>query len=401
MHVIKRLGWALPFAGVLLACREQLTAPASCPALCPGNQTVLDTVLDATPSGDTSFVGYVTAGQGSSLRVSDSLPGTEDRAAFRFTPRVDSVFVSSDSAYHQFNVDSVQLGVSVLQRDTLVKGLYLFLYRLSPTLDSSWTFDSVENQLTPATLVDSIMLDDTLATGRLTITIRDSVGLSKLSFTVLDSTRLAIGVRIQAQAPTGVRIGGAISGSLAPSFVSFVHVQTPDTTQQLRTIARGVSFNTFVTRNLPVPNPDLLGIGGVPSERALIRFSIPPFIRDSTILIRATLELVPTSAYLGLPGDSVFIIVRGLLSDLGAKSPTTTAIRSPELILGSADTLRIEMVHLAQTWEGATPLPSGLFLTLTPEGSSFTRAEYFSSRSPSGRPRLRLTYALRYPFERP
>ena len=40
-------------------------------------------------------------------------------------------------------------------------------------------------------------------------------------------------------------------------------------------------------------------------------------------------------------------------------------------------------------------------LQLLPEGSSFSRATFGSSRSPGLVPRLRVTYARRFPFEAP
>ena len=44
----------------LAACQEKLTAPADCPALCPGGQPqVFDEVFTAISGADSSFVGYI------------------------------------------------------------------------------------------------------------------------------------------------------------------------------------------------------------------------------------------------------------------------------------------------------------------------------------------------------
>ena len=86
------LGAFLLVAGT--ACRDELTTPVDCPALCPGGQPqVLDTVFTATLGGDSSHVGYVAAGLGPSLRVSNGLPVSEDRALTMFLPRPDSIAV--------------------------------------------------------------------------------------------------------------------------------------------------------------------------------------------------------------------------------------------------------------------------------------------------------------------
>ena len=62
------------------------------------------------------------------------------------------------------------------------------------------------------------------------------------------------------------------------------------------------------------------------------------------------------------------------------------------------------MTRLVQLWQSTTPRPQSIFLQLLPEGATFTRAVFFSSRAhvPDGTnvtPRLRLTYQRAFPFE--
>ena len=57
----------------------------------------------------------------------------------RFVARPDSYTVKPDS-FLPYTLDSVSLSVSVDYRDTTVKHLRLYLYRLPATVDSSVTF---------------------------------------------------------------------------------------------------------------------------------------------------------------------------------------------------------------------------------------------------------------------
>ncbi|HEU5304258.1 MAG TPA: hypothetical protein VFU40_06390, partial [Gemmatimonadales bacterium] len=66
---------------VLAGCQEKLTAPADCPALCPGGQPVVyDEVFTPIPGADSSFRGYVEPHQAAALLSSDGLLGYEERA---------------------------------------------------------------------------------------------------------------------------------------------------------------------------------------------------------------------------------------------------------------------------------------------------------------------------------
>ena len=84
---------------VSVGCQERLTAPADCPALCPGGQArVFDTVLTPIPNSDTSYTGYVARASAKALLVSNGLPASEDRAVYRFFARPDSIEVRDTCA---------------------------------------------------------------------------------------------------------------------------------------------------------------------------------------------------------------------------------------------------------------------------------------------------------------
>jgi hypothetical protein len=396
------LGAFLLVAGA--ACRDELTTPADCPSLCPGGQPqVVDTVLTATLGGDSTYIGYVAAGLGPSLRVSNGLPVSEDRALTVFLPRPDSIAVDG-APRAVIRLDSAIIGVTLQARDTNVTGLKLFLYNLttdSADLDTTTTFADVEPRMVQANLIDSIVVPDSVKSGllRLTVTGADTARIGA------DSTgRFEIGIKMTANAPTGVRLA-SIAASGSPSVTHFVHVEIADTNLAKQTFSRFPSFTTFVSQTPPPFNVDLLGVGGAPSARSLLRFSLPRDIRDSVTILRATLELTPDATLLGLPNDKALLQAFGVIGDLGAKSPVITSgstIGLLEVQSGTSDTLSVDITRLVRAWQGENGIPQLVFLALAPEAASFTQGVFRSTRSPAGgAPRLRLTYFRKFPFEVP
>lgn len=399
-----RLRHGLTLAALTLlaaGCQEKLAAPADCPNLCPGSFDVRDTILYALPDGDTTFSGYVRAGQGVSLRVSNQLPASEDRAVVRFGARPDS-FAVGDSL-RPYVVDSANLEISLIYRDSLVPGLKIFLYRLPATVDSSTTFAQVDGAFVPSALLDSFVVDDTIKTQRLIRTFKGA-DLAKLAIPAADSGVLAIGVGIRASSPTGVRIGSVGAGSGTPTFRSYITVQDVDTTYA-RSFTPSVRFNTFVSQTPTLVDQSVLTLGGTPSNRAIVRFPWPLVLRDSAQLVRVTLEFTPSEPITGLRGDSAYLVARPALADLGGKSSTANdaSFASPAGILpGDADTLAFEVRRSVTTWQGESGLPPMFVLQMFPEASTFSVARLGSSRSAEAlRPRLRVTYVLTYPFGNP
>lgn len=387
---------------LLLACQERLAAPADCPNLCPGGYIVRDTILTPVFGTDSGYEGYVLAGQGGSLRVSYQLPASEDRAVIRFSARPDS-FTFNDTL-RAYTIDSVVLSIGLQYRDTAVKNLVVSIYRLPATLDSGFTFIDADTAFTPANVIDTFMVADSVISGTLTRTFKGAT-LAQVLIAPADTGVLAMGVQLRAAQPTGIRIGSAGGGGLAPLFTTYLHFPTPgDTSTTSRTFVRGPSFARFLSQTIPVLDTTVLTVGGAPSSRSVIRFPWPLQLRDSAQLVRVTLELVPTATILGLRGDTAFLQARPLLADFGGKSPAGTDgfyIAIAPLVDGQTDTVRLEVRRAVTLWQGADGLPPAFMLQLFPEGSSFTRATFGSSRSVGFTPRLRVTYALTFPFEKP
>jgi hypothetical protein len=388
---------------VLSGCQEKLTAPADCPALCPGGQPqVYDEVFTAIPGADSSYTGYLQPHQAPTLLASNGLQGFEQRALVRFLARADSVSVRD--TLRAYTIDSVALSFTIAARDTTLDGVQLLLYRLAPTFDSASTFAAVAPAFVPESLIATVSVPDTLNSG-VVRTVFQGADLSRVQIAAADSGKLALGVGVAAPSLTGVRVG-ALAGGSGPIFTTYVTMDVPDTgTAKLRTLALSAVFNTYVSEVPQISDSTLLDVGGAPSARSLIRFDLPPRIRDSATIVRATLELTPVEPITGLPTDPARLLARAILADVGAKSPVNTLVgRVPEDTLEiGATTVSLEAVRLVELWLGSASRPSALILSLTPEASSFTRPVFYSTRvaDPALRPRLRLSYLLSFPFETP
>lgn len=391
---------------MLSGCQEKLTSPGDCPALCPGGEPqVFDEVFSPIIGADSSFRGYIQPFAAPSLLISNGLQGSEERGIVRFVRRADSVGVRD--TLRAYTIDSVAFGFSIVARDTTLTGLQVQLYRLPATIDSTTTFASVDPFFVPGNLVTTIAVADTLKRGSIR-TVLQGADLARVVIPAADTGVLALGIRIDAPVPTGVRLG-AINGASPAAFSTYATLDVPDTgAAKLRTLSVVAGFNSSLPAVSVVDDSTLLAVGGAPSARTLLRFDLPARILDSATIVRATLELTAVGPITGLATDPARMQARAVLADLGAKSPlNSTAGRVPADTIesGVSGTIDLEAVRLVELWLGASTSPSALVLSLAPdlEGASFSQPVFFSTRAadPAVRPRLRISYLRSFPFENP
>ena len=408
MRAPLRRGWTwvggvVLAAAVITACQERLTSPAECPELCPGGSAqIFDTTIIALQDRDSSFSGYVDRGAGPALLVSNGFAASDDRSVYRFAPRSDSLAIRD--TLRAYTVDSAVISLALVARDTNVNGLKVYLYRLPPTVDSTLSFDALDPLLTEPALIDSVLVPDSVNTGAIQAVLRGA-DADRLGLVPGGDSVLAIGLRIAADVPTGIRVGSIAAGNAA-AFTTYVTVDIPDTgLVRNQSLNRGSVFNTFVTRDPLQPSDSLLTVGGEPSSRALVRFGLSDGFLDSATVVRATLELVPARPIVSLPTDPAILETRAVLGDIGAKSPLTTQaalVQEDTLPALQTDTVRVELTRTVQVWQASRTAPQSVFLLLRPEAASFTRAVFGSTRSLTvGAPRLRITYQRSFPFENP
>lgn len=397
---MRRLGLLLAAAIAGGGCTDDLTVPGNCPDFCPSGQPeIRELVLPALQDSDTSFFGYVGYDGASSLLVSDRLEAGEARAWYQLFGRIDSITVLD--TVRAYTVDSVGVVLNMVARDSTLSGLRLYLYGVPRGIDTLSNYEAVDTLLTEARFIDSITVSDTLRRGNLRALLTGDA-LARFEALVGDSGRLGIGVRMRANLPSGVRLGSTTASSGGMTVTTYARVNVADTARQRQTLTQTTEQNGFVIDRAVTADPDLLRVGGLPAWRALLRFEVPPVLRDSAILVRATLELTPHETLFGLPNDEVFLVARGVTQDVGAKStPVLTLSGVAVLKNGSSDVLSLDVQNIVQFWRGADPLPPTFNLSLLPEGGAFHRPVLRSTRSGAGAPMLRITYVLSPGLDRP
>jgi hypothetical protein len=385
---------------LLAGCEEKLTIPGQCPDFCVGGRTeVTDTVIYANQGGDSTFVGYAGWGQLTSLLISDGLPAGEARGWYRFPVRSDSIPISGSN--HAYTVDSLRFEIGLAARDTSVDSLVLYIHQIPITVDTVTTFDGLDSLLTPETLLDSVVVADSLRQGSMVASLTgDEVG--RLVVRPEDGGRIAIGLRIRAAAPTGIRVG-AIAGLFGPAgFTTYARVAGVDSAVAKQTLVLTAEANGFVRDNGAAPaDPDRLYAGRMPASRFFLRFAIPVGLLDSATIIRATLELTPAEPVTGLRGDNGVLLLRSVVKDIGAKSSLSQLVTvSDTLPTASADVIRIDVIQLLGLWQAELGIPQTVVALLSPEGSSFHQPVFQSTRGAQG-PRLRISYLRAAAVERP
>lgn len=387
---------ALGMLVVAAGCTEKLTTPGDCPALCPGGIVdVRDTVLTAVAGGDSSFTGYQGRNEVFSLLVSDGGQYGQSRAVVRFVRRGDSVLVRD--TLRRFTVDSVALTFVLQRRDTTVGGMVLEVYRLPIAVDTLTSFAAIDAAMTPETLLEEYPIADNARSGSIRITL-GAQALARIAFAPADSSRLTVGLRLRSAGGGAARFGALFSGSAAPLYTTFATAAIADTGLRRQMLVRTAELNFTARPDFGPPAPDLLSVGGFPAARSFIRFVLPAFLRDSATILRATLELVPSAPIVGIPADTARLDVRQVIADFGAKSPVASDRFAAVSLLPGSDTVRVDIVGLVQLWQGSTPLPSIVRLSLGQEGATFIAPRFGSTRAGTP-PRLRITYRRPFPFE--
>jgi hypothetical protein len=388
---VKRLSFAaLALAGALAGCQEELTAPVDCPELCPGNSLIVrDTSIEAVFDRDSTFTGYVRATEIPALLVSNGLAAGDARSWATFPRRTDSVTV--DGVPYLVAVDSAVISINVLGRDSTVHDTQLLVHRVNHVIDTNTTFDTLNSQLTPESLIGAIAITDT-GTARLVLRGED---VQRIAVTEEDDLRLGLGLRVEAPAPTGLRLASLNFSSRPPGITLFGKISIADTARQRQSLTAVADSANYVINTPPPPGQEHLFLGGKQGSRAILRFNPPPALRDLAIILRATLELTPSGPLLGLKGDPATLEIRGVLADVGAKSPYLPNLgASVSLPVDATEVRSIDIRSIVGTWFVADAPPSSLVVGINPEGGSFATPEFFSTRSPTGRPRIRITYAL-------
>jgi len=318
-------------------------------------------------------------------------------------------------------VDSLRLALTVLNRDSAAHNLTLGIYALPLAIDSNTSFADLTVPFS-APPIRTVNVDALLAqAGHRDPATGDSVVVDSVDhrFTVLmsldsaqaplvpaDSGKLALGIRVSADTLASASIASFENTGLGPVVTWYVKVDSLGQSVAHRTQLRSTGtlvggFDGFVFQPPAAPLGTDLIVGGVPSVRTIMRFTLPKSILDSTRIVLATLELVPTAQLVGIPADSFLVIAYPVVADFGAKSPLNTAhADTTHFAIAPFDTIRVNLTNVVANWTVDRVSPNTLFLLQVPEGSNFAELHFHASQDAPFRPRLHLTYAPRYPTVR-
>ncbi len=406
---------AVTVALAILACVEEPTSPARCPAFCPGNKLVaVESLFTDAISRDSTFQGYVLPPHAGFLPATaeggiDSRPITQ-LSVFAPRTQLDSV----DTTTGPKVIDSMKLMVRFLLPDTATRNLRLSFYQLPDSIDSTTTLAdlapsfaaaplravNIDSLLGLTTRRDSVTGDTVIANGTTdtnstftqgvahVVALRLKFDSAHSPFNAADSGRLSLGVVVSADNRPSLILGSGDAGlGLAASWFyrvdSVGKLLRPDSifykcgdssnpctkrTHPPDSVTTGTNFDTFVyTAPAVAPDSNLL-IGGTPSRRALLRINFPKQIRDSAQVLRAELFLIPTPAAPVVTGDSLVIFANRVFADFGLKSPidADTAIQgtSAPFAGNPTDTVRLELTPLFRAWVSDTTLPTSVFVRL-------------------------------------
>ena len=386
-----------------LGCHENVTAPGSCPALCPAaNIVVVDTVLTGFVTSDASYRGYVAPSEAPELEVAD-LASLRSVALVRFLGRDSTWFpATNDTAVGIGQVDSVQVSVTLTGRDTTVKNLRILVYRLPGHLDTGMTWAGVQPFLADSQLVDTIAVADSVTAGTVVWSVRTG---ALDSIPAADSGVVSLAFAVRGAAQTGLGLTSIENSAGGSHLTWFVHARAPRDTLTHQFLV-STSFDTFVFDPPQPVLPNALTAGGLPSARSILRLNLPSLAIDSVRVLRATLILTPTGPARGLPNTSFVLSARGIVRDLGAKSVIfgdTAAGGTVAVAVGDSSEIDIDVGRLLRAW-GTTAgdsLPRVLMLLGEPEGGSMDEVSVGRGSGGAAAPRLHLTFVRPYPFGLP
>ena len=421
---LKRALELLIMGGVVgfVACTQDVAAPGVCPEFCPsGSLSVIDTVLRTAITRDSSYgrpFGYVNA-YGSTSLLAANLPGVRDsRPVFRTTSLATRMILGTDTTTGAvIGVDSLYLRFTITKRDTATRNLSVSIYALPLTIDSTTSFAALATPFA-GTPVRTINIDTLLAqpgrknvvtgdsavvdTVNSRVTVLVSLDSSQAPYSVADSGKLAFGFRITADNQAAIGLGSFEAG-LGPVVTWYLKVDSLGLGTAHRAQTPTTAFDSFVFTPAAAALDSTLAVGGVPSARSLLRITFPrSILGDSSLLTRATLELIPAVSPTGIAADSFGIVASAIVADFGAKTPLDLAHVDTTIVhIGVIDTVRIDVTSILRFWAADTLAPTAIVLRQVPEGADFAEIRFKPSADSTHRPRLRITYSPHYQFGKP
>lgn len=401
---------ALAVASVA-ACTEDLESGKSCPLLCPGESAPLrDTIVDAVVL-DTSATGFPALG----YEVNLILANRKDTLDTRVITRYDSLaqkytFKGLDSAI--VRVDSAYLLAPRPAADSAVAFTAagrIEAYDVTGAANDT-AVASLSGEMTAANKLGELLY----AAGESPDTLKILLDTARVRSRVLNGQSLRVGLRMVSAASDQIRLisansGGGIGLTIVPnSDTAASRVKSgPITFSPVDPGYLRAAFSDFqITALGGAPPANTLRVGGAPATRVMFRFDIPKHIVDSSVVVRATLQLTQRPSGAGDAGSAVGLQIVPVtaseaLTDVHSQlefAGGALFVDSLQVVPKDSGVVSLEMVRLVRAWRGqdvkTTPRLAALFLSS--EGVRVASFDFFSiEAAPELRPRLRITYVTR------
>jgi hypothetical protein len=405
------------------ACAEQLDSTVGCPIVCPQQTLPLrDTIIDAVVF-DTSVAAFPALGFEGNLLLSNRPDTFETRVIARFDTLPTHARRFGDNEDIEITkVDTVGLVLQLQPADSLRqpdRPYVIEVYDVSPVGDTSTA------QLLALFTPDRLIAQEQFEPQEAFSDIREILlPADFISAKIVNREPLRLGIRIVADGSAELRLRGSLEGTgIYLSMNVFGDEVSPRVT--VATQSRFPEGELFQQRALadftivalhPPKDPNVLRVGGYPASRAYLRFDIPRWLLDSTIVIRATLVMHQKPVLVGPSSDQLLTIFQlpllgspAVIQDVGRLLEFIGPARflgmdSLVVVPRSGGQRLIEIGPLARRWLGTDPdIAPRVVVLRTRDDSAFPQlADFYSIEAPAElRPKLRVTYAPRTIFGLP
>jgi hypothetical protein len=411
----------------IAACSEKLEGGASCPLLCPQQAADLrDTIIDAVVS-DTTVIGVPPIGAEKYLMLASHGDTLETRVIVRYDTLPQHYTAAGNLDSTITRLDSAVLIIPILKPDTLhrPKGpITIEAYNVDSTPPDSISLptDTVSAVLAKLFRPNRLLGSKTFAPESILDTLRLPISTDSVLNRVLNAKRLRVGFRLVSSQGYDLQFGSTQSGqpvtlrmkASMDTAAKAVTVSPLSQTPANQTFLAGpLADYSIVVRGGFATGVNLIGVGGVPTRRTLLRFNVPSRIVDSTTIVRASLLLTQSPNRRLAARDSVYVfpsavLVQSSITDVRTllQFVSASGIYGDSIPMAPADSgvRSFEVVRLVRTWHGTSGevSPRSIVLRSSGEGGKPGEIDFFSSKAGAAvRPRLRITYVPQTSFGLP
>lgn len=398
------------------ACADNIDSSAGCPLTCsdPSNKVqtvtldavVIDTTVPAGLGMGTEQV-MLLASRGDTVDTRliyrfDSLPATALATKTATTP---TAITSVDSVFLRLHFDSLAANVNV--------PVTLSLYDVDSVGVNDTSPAALAALFTPARLIGT----RTLAAGKAVDTVSVQLSNAAVLAKIQNHLPLRIGVQVTASASVSLRqpasetaFGASLYMRVSSDFGVPAVTLAPNSRIEGNNYAESAALRDFmiVVIGTPPPPAGMLAVGGVPASRTYFRFSVPPILVDSSIVVRATLLMTQVPSGSPDPTDTMSVqpdvVVAGTaVNDIGRAAQITSSTLIPfetfKTFPTTSGAQEIEVAPAFSVWAAQTEatLPRALILMSGREDGSAQQVLFYSTEAtdPTVRPKLRISYTPR------